>query len=460
MDNDQLWQAVLGEIEVNVSRANFTTWFKNTFIGSYENNSIIICVPNIFTKAWLEKKYFQEILTALRNITKEKDINIVYKIETRKAGFVKEQNKEQSTDDDGVVTKRVNTPITFKNSNVNKFGLNNKYVFSNFIVGKNNELAHAACQAVAANPGQTYNPLVLHGGVGLGKTHLLQAVGNELAKTTDRILYVTSEKFCNDYVNEIQSGRAKFLKEKYRNIDLLLIDDIQFLGGKDGTQEEFFHTFNELHQNNKQIVATCDRPLKAIPALEKRLLSRLEWGMVANITLPDFETRMAILQNKCQEKNYLLNEKILNYIATNAETNVRELEGVLTKLITYFEFNNLAPSLDETKRILIDNFSSFQESSLSSKSIIDAVSKFYSVTNKDLVSKSRKKELVKPRQVVMYLLRAEIEMSFPNIGQELGGRDHSTAMHACKKILKEIKEKERMAQEINSIKQLIKNYGG
>jgi chromosomal replication initiator protein len=462
MDNDQLWQAVLGEIEVNVSRANFTTWFKNTFIGSYEGNTIVICVPNIFTKAWLEKKYDQEILLALRNITKEKEINLIYKIETRKSGPVlagRETTRE--TNQEGAPVRRAETPvISFKNSNVNKFGLNNKYVFNNFIVGKNNELAHAACQAVAANPGQTYNPLVLHGGVGLGKTHLLQAVGNELAKVTDRILYVTSEKFCNDYINEVQSGRAKFLKEKYRNVDLLLIDDIQFLGGKDGTQEEFFHTFNELHQNNKQIVATCDRPLKAIPALEKRLLSRLEWGMVANITLPDYETRIAILQNKCQEKNYLLNDKILSYIATNAETNVRELEGVLTKLITYFEFNNLAPSLDETKRILIDNFSSFQESSLSSKSIIDAVSKFYSVTNKDLVSKSRKKELVKPRQVVMYLLRSEIEMSFPNIGQELGGRDHSTAMHACKKILQEIKNKERMAQEINSIKQLIKNYGG
>lgn len=462
MDNDQLWQAVLGEIEVNVSKANFTTWFKNTFIGSYENSTFVICVPNIFTKAWLEKKYCQEILVALRNITKEKEINLIYKIETRKPSLSKPSvNKERNDSEADNYTEKASTSnVTFKISNVNKFGLNNKYVFSNFIVGKNNELAHAACQAVAANPGQTYNPLVLYGGVGLGKTHLLQAVGNELAKHTDRILYVTSEKFCNDYVNEVQSGRAKFLKEKYRNIDLLLIDDIQFLGGKDGTQEEFFHTFNELHQNNKQIVATCDRPLKAIPSLEKRLLSRLEWGMVADITLPNYETRLAILKNKCHEKNYLLSEKIINYIATNAETNVRELEGALTKLITYFEFNNLVPSLEETKRILIDNFSSFQESSLSSKSIVDAVSKFYSITNKDLVSKSRKKELVKPRQVVMYLLRIEMDMSFPNIGQELGGRDHTTAIHAVKKITKEIGDKERMAQEINSIKQLIKSYGG
>lgn len=457
MDHDQLWQAVLGEIEVSVSRANFTTWFKNTFISSYENNSVIICVPNIFTKAWLEKKYVNEISAALKNITKNEAITIIYKIETKRNTTEKESKNDNKRDNSP--SKFLNQ-ITFKPSNVNKFGLNNKYIFDTFIVGKNNELAYAACQAVAANPGQTYNPLVLYGGVGLGKTHLLQAIGNELAKSTEKILYVTSEKFTNDYINEVQSGRAKFLKEKYRNIDLLLIDDIQFLGGKDGTQEEFFHTFNELHQNNKQIVVTCDRPLKAIPALEKRLLSRLEWGMVADITMPNYETRVAILKNKCHEKNYLLADKIIDYIATNAETNVRELEGVLTKLITYFEFNNLIPTVEETKRILLDTFSSFQESSLSAKSIVDAVSKFYSITNKDLVGKSRKKELVKPRQVVMYLLREEIGMSYPTIGQELGGRDHTTAIHACKKIEREIKEKERMAQEINSIKQLIKNFGG
>jgi len=455
MGHDQLWQAVLGEIEVSVSRANFTTWFKNTFIGSYENDNIIICVPNIFTKAWLEKKYINEISNALKNITKNSSLNIVYKIDSKRNTTTKENGLE--TKKSSEINKSANQ-ITFKASNVNKFGLNNKYTFDTFIVGKNNELAYAACQAVSANPGQTYNPLVLYGGVGLGKTHLLQAIGNELIKSTDKILYVTSEKFANDYINEVQSGRAKFLKEKYRNIDLLLIDDIQFLGGKDGTQEEFFHTFNELHQNNKQIVVTCDRPLKAIPALEKRLLSRLEWGMVADITMPNYETRVAILKNKCREKNYLLAEKIIDYIATNAETNVRELEGILTKLITYFEFNNLIPTIEETKRILLDTFSSFQETSLSSKNIVDAVSKFYTITNKDLVGKSRKKELVRPRQIVMYLLREEIGMSFPNIGQELGGRDHTTAIHACKKIEREIREKERMAQEINSIKQLIKNY--
>jgi len=400
----------------------------------------------------------QEILTALKNITKEPTISIIYKIDTKKPSSFKESKKENFSNTDPEAPAKSLAQISFKNSNVNKFGLNNKYTFDTFIVGKNNELAHAASQAVSANPGQTYNPLVLYGGVGLGKTHLLQAIGNELAKHTDKILYVTSEKFTNDYINEIQSGRGKFLKEKYRDVDLLLIDDIQFLGGKDGTQEEFFHTFNELHQNNKQIVVTSDRPIKAIPALEKRLLSRLEWGMVADITMPNYETRVAILKNKCREKNYLLADKVLHYIATNAETNVRELEGVLTKLITYFEFNNLIPTVEETKRILLDTFSSFQESTLTAKHIVDAVSKFYSIAYKDILGKSRKKELVKPRQVVMYLLREEINMSYPTIGNELGGRDHTTAIHACKKIEKEVTEKERMAQEINSIRQLIKNY--
>ena len=457
MNNEQLWQAVLGEIEVSVSKANFTTWFKNTFISSYEKGSVVISVPNVFTKAWLEKKYCKELISAFQNITKEVDIKIVYKIETKKIDnnivnkeVINNNNNNNNSDNE------TPTPI-FRSSHINKYGLNTKYNFDSFIVGKNNELAHAAAKAVAANPGVAYNPLVIYGGVGLGKTHLLQAIGNELSKKTEKILYVTSEKFSNDYINEVLSGRAKFLKEKYRNVDLLLIDDIQFLGGKDGTQEEFFHTFNELHQANKQIVVTCDRPLKTIAALEKRLLSRLEWGMVADITLPDYETRIAILKNKCQEKNYLLPDKIINFLAQNIETNVRELEGALIKLITYFEFNNLAPSVETTRTILLDTLAAFQQKRLGSESIIEAISKYYNISHKDLIGQSRKKELVKPRQIVMFILREELGMSFPNIGQELGGRDHTTAIHACKKILKEMEINERITQEINSIRQLLKS---
>ncbi len=446
MDHEQLWQSVLGEIELSLSKASFTTWFKNTFIDSYENGQVIICVPNTFTQAWLQKKYYNEILTAFRNITKEPIKAITYKIETKKP-------QSRSVDRPAEAVPSSVTPV-IKSINTNRFGLNSYYTFANFIVGKGNELAYAACQAVATNPGRAYNPLFIYGGVGFGKTHLLQAIGNELCKKTDKILYVTSEKFSNDYINEVRSGRAKQLKEKYRNVDLLLVDDVQFMAGKDGTQEEFFHTFNELHQSNRQVVLTSDRPPKAIPALEKRLLSRFEWGMTADVTSPDLETKLAILKNKSHEKNYPLSDDILHYLAININSNIRELEGALTRLITYFEFNNLQPTLDSTKNILANTLAEFRETSLTSKHIIEAVAKFFDIEVKDLAGKSRKKELVGPRQIAMYLLRDEISASFPSIGHELGDRDHTTAIHACNKVAEELKHNSKLKQELLSIKQL------
>ncbi len=447
MDHEQLWQAVLGEIELTLSKASFTTWFRNTFIDSYQDGRVIICVPNTFTQAWLQKKYYQEILAAFRNITKEPIKEISYRIETKKTPVRQVERVPGAA-------PTSTEPAPLKTSGLNRFGLNTYYTFSSFIVGKGNELAYAACQAVATNPGRAYNPLFIYGGVGLGKTHLLQAIGNELSKKTDKILYVTSEKFSNDYINEVRSGRAKQLKEKYRNVDLLLVDDVQFMAGKDGTQEEFFHTFNELHQTNRQIVLTSDRPPKAIPALEKRLLSRFEWGMIADITAPDFETKLAILKNKCHEKNYPLSDDILNYLAININSNIRELEGALTRLITYFEFNNLSPTLESTKNILATTLAEFRETNLTAKHIIDAVAKFFDVEIKDLAGKSRKKELVFPRQIAMYLMREEINASFPAIGQELGGRDHTTAIHACNKINEDLKHNSKLKQQILSVRQL------
>lgn len=450
MNNEQLWQAVLGEIELNLSRANFTTWFKNTFISSFENDRVIICVPNTFTKAWLEKKYHKEISNAFKNVGSKEIKEILYKVETRKEVPVDAIIKK---------TKPENTENIVENKpkTINRFGLNNRYVFNSFIVGKNNELAHAACQAVAANPGHAYNPLFIYGGVGLGKTHLLQAIGHELSKKTDKILYVSCEKFTNDYVQAVRNGQAKDFKDHYRNVDLLLIDDIHFMGGKDGTQEEFFHTFNELHQTNKQIVISSDRPPKAIPALEKRLLSRFEWGMIADVSSPDVETRIAILETKCREKNYKLDREILAYIADNITNNIRELEGALNRLIAYYEFNNSQPSIESTKNILAGIISNFQSKSTTAKTIIEAAAKFFDLNIKDLTGQSRKKELVVPRQIVMYLMRKEINASYPSIGQELGGRDHTTAMHAFNKIEKEYQDDERTRQNINSIKQLIYN---
>jgi len=469
MNNDQLWQAVLGEIELSLSKANFTTWFKNTFISSIENGKVIVCVPNTFTKAWLEKKYHDQISKALAHISNQEIKEIIYKVETRKPfgseGFlntVPVNNDFNNSSFERTETMASNTNTNANKNNepviINQFGLNSKYTFSNFIVGKGNELAHAACQAVAANPGKAYNPLFIYGGVGLGKTHLLQAIGHEIAKTTNKVMYVTCEKFTNDYINSVKSGQAKSFKEKYRNADLLLIDDIQFMAGKDGTQEEFFHTFNELHQTDKQIIITSDRPPKSIPALEKRLISRFEWGMITDIVQPDIETRVAILDSKCRVKNYTLDSDVLYFVANNVQNNIRELEGALNRLIAFHEFNNTKPTIDSVKGILNNLITSTKTKTLTSKNIIDVVSEYFDIDTKDIIGKSRKKELVYPRQITMFLMRQESNTSYPTIGHELGGRDHTTAMHAFNKIQKEIKENEKINQDIESIKQQLKNF--
>ena len=449
MNNDQIWQAVLGEIELNLSKANFTTWFKNTFISSYEEDKVVICVPNTFTKAWLEKKYHKEIIGALENVLSQKVKEVFYNVGAKKTNPVSDLLKKIKVKKDDDVMIEVQP--------ANRFGLNNRYVFDTFIVGKGNELAHAACRAVSANPGTAYNPLFIYGGVGLGKTHLLQAIGHELSKNTDKILYVTCEKFTNDYINAVRNGKAKEFKDYYRNIDLLMIDDIQFMGGKDGTQEEFFHTFNELHQANKQIVLTSDRPPKAIPALEKRLLSRFEWGMIADVGQPDLETRIAILESKCREKKYNLDKTIIEYIANHIQSNIRELEGALNRIIVYHEFNNSLPTIETAKNVLSGILSGFQKKSITPKTIIETVSKFFDVGVKDILGQNRKKELVKPRQIIMFLMREEINSSYPTIGSELGGRDHTTAMHAYNKISKEVQKNDRIKNEIESIKQHLYN---
>lgn len=468
MTNEQIWQAVLGEIEVSLSRANFITWFKDTFISSFENERIIICVPNAFVKKWLEEKYHKNILSALENVTKQKIQEIIYKIELRHNKGVSLLPKNE-VGREALTAKSLNEATTIpeletnttnnsaSGGGVNRFGLNPRYVFENFIVGRGNELAHAACLAVVDKLGKSYNPLFIYGGVGLGKTHLLQAIGNAVAKKTDKILYVTSEKFTNNYIQAVKGGRAKEFKNLYRNVDLLLVDDVQFMGGKDGTQEEFFHTFNELQQNDKQIVLTSDRPPKSIPAIESRLISRFESGMVADVGKPDIETKIAILEKKAIEKEFPLDKEILSYIAEHVQNNIRELEGALTKVMVSHQFKGLTPSLKSVKEILSDYISSVQTKSLSPKEIIEATAKFYNLSYKDLVGKGRKKELVWPRQIAIFLIREEIGSSYPTIGAELGGRDHTTAMHSYNKIYQEVKElgNEKIKQELESIKQLL-----
>jgi chromosomal replication initiator protein len=464
MTNEQIWQAVLGEVEIGLSRANFITWFKDTFISSFENGQVIVCVPNEFVKRWLENKFYKMIRASIEKITGQKINEVYYKVEIRKpeaatsTSHEKTSNKVTANTAEVVVTESApKEDMVIGSGHANRFGLNSRYLFENFIVGKGNELAHAACKAVVNNPGKVYNPLFIYGGVGLGKTHLLQAIGNELAKKTSKILYTTSEKFTNNYIQAIQSGKAKEFKNIYRNVDLLLVDDVQFMGGKDGTQEEFFHTFNELQQENKQIVLTSDRPPKSIPAIEKRLISRFESGMVADVGKPDVETKIAILEKKAVEKNYLLDDDVLNFVAENIQNNIRELEGALNKVIAYHEFNNTTPTVKSVKGLLSDLLIDNQLKSFSPRDIIEIVSKFYNISYKELISNSRKKELVMPRQIAIYLIREELSTSYPTIGDELGGRDHTTAMHAYNKISEERKTNERINQEINSIKQLFYN---
>ena len=449
MTKEQLWQATLGELELALSKANFTTWFKNTFILSNEEGLVIIAVPNTFTKAWLENKYHKDIITALKNVTQNHIQSVSYKVETKKSASKKPVGAIMSKKGNATTAPEVKRTTSALNS------LNIKYVFDTFVVGKGNDLAKAACQAVAEKPGLVYNPLFLYGGSGMGKTHLMQAIGNRILSffPNKNIIYVTCEKFTNDFIQSVSKGSTEIFKNKYRSADVLLIDDIHFLASKERTQEEFFHTFNTLHNLNKQIVISSDRPPKAISALENRLVSRFEWGMIADITSPDLETRMAILSMKCKEKNYDCSPEIINYIASAIQSNVRELEGALNKLIAHHELANKAPSLETVKDLLSSYTKSAKKGTLTPKQIINIVASFYEISIDDLMGNSRRKELVVPRQISMYLMREEIKSSYPNIGNHLGGRDHTTAMHAYMKISREIDGNEKISQEIILLKQ-------
>ncbi len=442
MNNQQLWQAILGSLEVSLSKANFNTWFKNTTILERGADYIIVGVPSAFNRDWIAAKYHQEMLKALKTISPD----------------VKEIRYQLGS------TQTVSKPVSQRNDSVsapqpkdsalplNSSGLNPKYTFETFIIGKNNELAHAAAIAVAKNPGTQYNPLFIYGGVGLGKTHIMQAVGHKILQQNpkNKILYVSSEKFTNDYIEALKEKRIEEFKKNYRYVDALMVDDIQFLAGKEGTQEEFFHTFNELRDKGKQIIITSDRPPKEIPAIEQRLISRFGWGMVADIQAPDLETRMAILRTKMEKKGVTISEEILFYIAENIQNNVRELEGALNRLAVYQQMENRGLVLDQAKNILASIVGA-KKKVTSAKKIAESVSEFYNITTEDLVKQSRKKEYVKPRQIAMYLMRKELDTSFPSIGDFFGGRDHTTVMHAVEKIQQMINQKESFKQEVDLI---------
>lgn len=455
MNPQQLWQATLGELELLLSKANFTTWFKNTGISSVNDEEVIISVPNGFTKEWLEKKYHQTIVKALRNVINQPIKRVTYKIEVLHT--VTPISTTPLPVDDSIIpphlpsTDGVHAPTPPRTDTT----LNPKYTFSNFIVGKNNELAHAAAVAAAKNPGSAYNPLFMYGGVGLGKTHLMQAIGHTVLEQNPnfKVLYVSSEKFTNDYIAAIQSGRASDFEKKYRHVDLLLVDDIQFISGKERTQEAFFHTFNELHQQNKQVVISSDRPPKAIPELESRLVSRFEWGMIADISSPDLETKIAIIESKISEKRFNLNRDIIYYLATVIHNNIRELEGILNRIIAHSQLQNRELSLDDIKHITAAITANNQKKSLTPKAIINIVAEYFDIKIEDIISPCRKKNLSEPRQIIMYLIREELKSSYPTIGQELGGRDHTTVIHAYDKVSRNIKTDDKLRQDITILKQ-------
>lgn len=455
MTNQEIWQAALGELELMLSKANFVTWFKNTYISSREDGKIIITVPNEFTKSWFEKKYHKDIIQSLRNVIQENINEIIYQVQTVKPSFENSYFKKFKGGEEIIREEETENDQPLSFSNLNKHGLNNRYTFDNFIVGKGNEIAQAAAIAVAENPGKIYNPLFIYGGVGLGKTHLVQAIGNDIAAKSPkaRILYATSETFTNDFVNSLKMGTVKDFHKKYREIDLLMIDDIQFMANKESTQEAFFHTFNDLYQTNRQIIITSDKIPKAIPKLEDRLTSRLECGMIADISRLDLETRLAILRAKCLEKEFEIEEEAINLMAAAITSNIRELEGALNKVIANCQFHNISADANTIKNILSTLNTSPAKGHLTAKELLKVVAEFYSVNIADIIGKCRKQEIVLPRQVVMYLLRADLNASFPHIAQELGGRDHTTAMHAHNKIEMEIKINDRLRQEVELIRQ-------
>ncbi|MCE9586483.1 chromosomal replication initiator protein DnaA [Candidatus Uhrbacteria bacterium] len=454
MDQQALWQAVLGELELSLSKANFTTWFKNTYLISAEGTKAVVAVPNTFTKTWMEKKYNDQIIKALRVASNLPIREVTYRIEVKNTTVLPIEITQQSSNDvPAQESSRFEATAKSEGGN-HDVGLNPRYTFGSFIVGKSNELAHAASQAVAAK-GDVYNPLFIHGSAGMGKTHLLHAIGHHVQSRMPeaKICYVTCEGFTNEFIRSVRGGQINAFKDKYRLVDVLLIDDIQFLVGKEGTQEEFFHTFNDLHQNKKQIVITSDRPPKDIQTLEARLQSRFEWGMMVDISKPDFETRVAILQAKARDKNYALSTEIFHAIAGAIQSNVRELEGAMNKIIAYHQFKNIQPTLQTVQPLLQSFAPTITKRNVTPRLLIETVITYYDISMEDILGKSRERRLAFPRQVAMYLLREEAKCSYPSIGNQVGGRDHTTAMHACDKINKMLKDDDQLKHDLTTLRE-------
>ncbi len=451
MNGEQIWQAAQEELRFQLSKPSYETWLKNASLVGREKNAFKIGVPTKLAKNWLEDRYSAMIKETLSAIVSG-DVSVAFEVipgqtETaagRSAVAVAEESPPEAEE-----------PVLHEASQ-----LNPKFQFQHFVVGNNSRFAHAACRAVAETPAKAYNPLFLYGGVGLGKTHLMHAIGHAVLEkhARRRVAYVTSEKFMNEMISSIQEGRMNDFRTRYRTVDVLLVDDIQFLAGKDRTQEEFFHTFNSLHELNKQIVISSDRPPKEIPTLEDRLRSRFQWGLIADIQAADFETRVAILKSKVGPYARLVPEDVLSFIAHKIQRNIRELEGALIRVIAHASLNRSAVNVEMAAKLLQDVIPSTETRTLSIDTISRTVANFYHISLEEMKGKRRDKHIVFPRQVAMFLIREETASSLPAIGQAFGGRDHTTVLHSYEKINTDSKEDQRLQADLRKLREILYSH--
>ncbi|PKB78374.1 MAG: hypothetical protein BZY88_18865 [SAR202 cluster bacterium Io17-Chloro-G9] len=451
MSTKETWRAVLGELELQLPRPTFETWLKQTEGISSNNKSFVVEVPTPFAVAWLERRMYQTIQRTVERVT-QRPLEVQFQVKTAATS----SGRETSVWDpkDGDAGDGLEQP--YSAGSFNTAGLfNSRYTFGSFVVGLSNRLAFSAARAVADAPGQGYNPLFLYSGVGLGKTHLLHAIGHTCAGRGRSVLYVTSEQFTNEFISAIRNRTTEDFRGRYRSVEVLLIDDVQFMSGKEQTHEGFFHTFNDLHNSGRQVVITSDRPPRALALLEDRLRSRFEWGLIADIQSPDLETRMAILASKAEELGLNLEDSIIELIAKRVQKNVRELEGSLNRMVAYSQLMNIAINLESTSNILDGLISDTARHTIEPERIIEEVGDYYRVSVEALLGRARTKRIAQARQVAMYLLSYELEMSPTQIGRMLGGRDHATVIHGAGKINGEINEDSQLRQDVLTIKEAI-----
>jgi len=440
MDAEKAWQSALGQLQMEIPKASFDTWVRDTQIFSYDDGSFTIGVRNAYARDWLESRLASTVTRLLMGIMNR----------TVDVAFVVNANGKCETVSEPAAAEEIPGVELNMSQGPRSVTLNPRYTFDNFIVGPNNRLAHAASQAVAESPATAYNPLFLYGGVGLGKTHLLHAIGNYCQEHGLRVLYVSSEEFTNDMINSIRSHTTQAFRDKYRSADVLLVDDIQFIAGKESTQEEFFHTFNTLHGQNKQIIVSSDRPPKSLVTLEERLRSRFEWGLTADIQLPDLETRLAILRSKAERLGHAVPAEIMDLIARRVQSNIRELEGALNRIVAFADLSGLALTPQLADMALADLLP--QRGDVKPGAVVDMVAKTFNLSVDRLLSPDRSRDVALPRQIAMYLMR-ETNISLPQIGLALGGRDHTTVMYACEKVADLLERDDKVRRQVVQIRQ-------